>query len=155
MKWPRRICNLFVIAFSVLIGYLSLDLGIGNPKQPGPGAMPLIASIFVFSLSLAVFIIERKPPKEEDDKFRRLIEGGNLLKIVIFVVLLISYIFLMDITGFLIASFIFVFGMLSLTEGKKWCKNMLIAAIIVVTTFLVFYNLLGVYLPSGVFRIPR
>jgi putative tricarboxylic transport membrane protein len=155
MKWQRRISSLFLIGFSVFICFLSLDLGIGNPKKPGPGAMPFLASILVFSLSLLVLIIERETPKEEDDKLRRLTEGGNLLKIVIFVVMLIGYTFLINIIGFLITSFVLVFGMLSITEGKKWHKNMLIAAIMVVTTFLVFNKLLGVHLPSGVFRIPR
>ncbi len=155
MKWLNRISSLSLIGFSLLFFFLSLRLGIGNPKDPGTGFMPFLASIILFFLSLSVLIIEiierERPRKHEKDK--PTIGWRNLRKSIILVVALIGYTFLLNIFGFLITTFTLMFIMLSITEAKKWHKNILISAIVVILTFIVFKKLFGIPFPVGIIHI--
>ena len=54
-KWMNRISNLFLLGFAVLILSLSLKLGIGNFRNPGPGFVPFLASLLLLSLSSVDF----------------------------------------------------------------------------------------------------
>jgi len=57
MIWLDRIISLSLVGFSFLIFFSSLRLEIGNPQAPGPGFMPFLVSVLLFSLSLLVFIL--------------------------------------------------------------------------------------------------
>jgi hypothetical protein len=70
MKRLNQITSLFLMGFSVFIFTSSLKLGIGDLQNPGPGFMPLLCSVLLFSLSLVVFIknlrMSRRKDKDEE-----------------------------------------------------------------------------------------
>ncbi len=152
MKWLNRISNLSLIGFSVLIVFLCVELGIGNPQSPGPGFMPSLAAVLLFSLSLLTIIFDIKGSvKEEEGKSS--LRWEDLIKPFSLVASLIGYAFLLNILGYLVTTFLVLFVLFSITEPQKWRKDMVIAAIVATLSFLVFDKWLHVQLPSDIFLI--
>lgn len=151
MKWLNRISNLSLMGFSVLIVFLCVELGIGKPQSPGPGLMPSLAAVLLFSLSLLTFIFDIKGSNDEEGKtsFRR----QDLIKPFSLVVSLIGYAFLLDVIGYIVSTFLLLFVLFSMMEPQKWRKDMVIAAVVATLSFLVFDKWLHVQLPAGIFLI--
>ena len=138
------------MGFSVCVFLSSLKLGIGSPREPGPGFMPLFASVLIFSLSLWVFIKRFYGISGTKSRFK---DRGFLLKSSIFVITILGYAFLLEILGFMISAFLLVFTEFSITEPRKWHKNFWVAAVVSILSFVVFRKLLGVQLPRGILPI--
>jgi putative tricarboxylic transport membrane protein len=154
MKWLRRGSSLFLMAFSVLIFISSLDMGIGDLQNPGPGFMALLASILLFSLSSVVLIknlmMSRRNDKDEQEEEKgSLIGWEHLKKPIILGIALAAYTFILETIGFLIATFFLMFVMVVTYESKKWYKDLLIAALVAGVSFLIFDRWLQVRLPTG------
>ncbi|OGP62010.1 MAG: hypothetical protein A2170_11360 [Deltaproteobacteria bacterium RBG_13_53_10] len=146
----NRISSLFLMGFSVIIFFSSLQLGIGNPKSPGPGFAPLLASVLVFSLSLLVLI---QGMRVSEEKKRRPKDRNYLLKPTFLVLAVLGYSFLLNVLGYLVTAFLLMFAMFSIGEPKKLSRNLIIAAIVIIMSFILFRKLLGVQLPKGIFLI--
>lgn len=150
MKWLNRINSLFLIGLSLLILFSSLKLGIGSLRKPGPGFIPLGASVLVFSLSLWVLITGIRGSAEEQKKLSN--SWQNLTKMISLVIGLSFYIYFLKFLGYLIAAFLLLFIMFFIYEPKKWHKHIVVAVLVASLSFFVFRSL-GVHLPSGIFRI--
>ncbi len=151
MKWLNRISTLFLMGFSALIFFLSLKLGVGEVGDPGPGFMPCLSSVILFSLSSLVFITGMKG-RDKDEKRRFPADHGYLLKPAFLVFAILGYSFLLDAVGYLITAFLLMFALFSISEPQKWPWNIVVAGVVVMTSFLLF-KWLGVQLPTGIFRI--
>jgi len=152
MKWLNRASHLSLMGFSVLIFFLCVRLGIGKPQSPGPGFMPLLAAVLLFCLSFATIIVESRGAA--DDEGRKSSLGlKELTKPVCLVISLIGYAFLLNVLGYPVATFLLLFTLFSVTEPQQWRKNLLIAALVAVLSFLVFDKWLRVQLPDGIFLL--
>ena len=149
MRFNQMISFSFM-GFSLLIFFSSLQVGIGDLRSPGPGFLPLLASVLLFSVSLFVFVGIKKP--DEKEKEGSLIDLSHSLKPACLVLGLIGYAFLVSILGYLITTFVFMFVMLTIAEPKKWRKNIISAVVIIIISFLIFNKWLRVPLPAGIFR---
>jgi len=138
------------MGFSVLIFFFCVRLGIGKPQSPGPGFMPLLAAVLLFCLSFATIIVESRGAA--DDEGRKSSLGlKELTKPVCLVISLIGYAFLLNVLGYPVATFLLLFTLFSVTEPQQWRKNLVIAALVAVFSFLVFDKWLRVQLPDGIF----
>ncbi len=152
MKWMKRVSSLFLLGYSALIFFSSLKLGMGDTKKPGPGFMPMLASLLVFCLSSFIFIKELKGSEPEEKKGA--LKGQKyFFKGAILIVAVLGYSVLLEWVGYLIAIFLLMFGLFSVSEPKKWHKNIAIAAVVAILSFVIFRRLLGVQLPTGMFKI--
>jgi putative tricarboxylic transport membrane protein len=152
MKWLNRASHLSLMGFSVLIFFFCVRLGIGKPQSPGPGFMPLLAAVLLFCLSFATIIVESRGAA--DDEGRKSSLGlKELTKPVCLVISLIGYAFLLNVLGYPVATFLLLFTLFSVTEPQQWRKNLVIAALVAVFSFLVFDKWLRVQLPDGIFLI--
>jgi putative tricarboxylic transport membrane protein len=152
MKWLNRSTNLALMGFSVLIFFLCLELGIGKPQSPGPGFMPLLAAVLLFCLTLLTMIFEIRKSNEGEERksplgLHELIKPGSL------VISLVAYAFLLNVLGYVIATFLLLFVLFSFTEPQKWRKDLVSAAVIAVLSFVVFDKWLRVQLPDGILLI--
>jgi hypothetical protein len=152
MRSLNRIISLALIGFSSLIIFQCLQLGVGKPGNPKTGFMPFLVSVLLFSISLLILIMEIKRP-DEAESGSPLIIWKNLVKPVYLIVILCGYTFLLTVFGYLVATFLLVLSILSISGPKKWCVNMVIAAVASNLSFLLFYKGLGVLLPVGIFHI--
>lgn len=150
MKWLERISSLFLMAFSVLIFWSSVRLGIGSPGDPGPGFMPILASVVLFGVSIVIFVIGIQGASEKESSLTDL---RGLTKPVCLVMILLGYAYLLGILGFLGAAFLAMFAMFSLAERRKWRLNLVISGITVIVGYIVFAKWLQVQLPAGILGI--
>jgi putative tricarboxylic transport membrane protein len=152
MIWLHRICSLLLMGFSGVIVVASLGVGVGSVESPGPGFMGFLASILLFVLSSAIFIRDLNIMGKRDEK-KSPPGRKDITKPVILSFALCSCTFLLTTLGFLVSTFILMFIMLLVTDPRRWLYHLLIAALIVNVSYLLFYKWLGVILPSGIFNI--
>ncbi len=152
MKGLRQGSCLFLMGIGVFVGIMSLRMGIGHLELMGAGFMPFLASIVLFSLALVVFVAEIKGSSRDEEKNAPM-EWSDLRRPVLLLVGLIVYALILMTFGYLVTTFLLVFFMFFMTDTRKWRKDVAIAAVIVILSYLIFDKWLRLQLPPGVFRI--
>ncbi|MFB3884814.1 MAG: tripartite tricarboxylate transporter TctB family protein [Thermodesulfobacteriota bacterium] len=141
---------IFLMGIAVWVGYLSFELGVGHLELMGSGFMPFLASVVLFFLSLLVFVTEVRKGKEEGGHS---IHWTDLEKPILLVVGLTGYALILKTFGYLITTFLLMFFMFFMTGPKRWRKDIVIAAIVVILSYVIFDNLLQMQLPAGIFQV--
>jgi hypothetical protein len=139
--------NLILIGFSVLIGTMSIQLGVGDPSDMGPGFASLVACVLLFCTCSFVLIWELIN-RGDGEKM----EIGELAKPIGVCLALLGYTFLMTICGYLVMAFTTTLALSCLTAPKKWVANTVFAGATALVSFAMF-NWFGVGLPSGLFGL--
>jgi putative tricarboxylic transport membrane protein len=111
--------------------------------------MPAIAAALLFALSLFTFFIELKGSSEEEGKCS--LKWKQLTKPMCLLISLIGYAFLLNIVGYIVATFLLMSILFLMTEQQEWRKDLVIAVIVSTLSYLVFNKWLHVPLPSGMF----
>jgi putative tricarboxylic transport membrane protein len=150
-----------LLLMSILIFFQSGDFTHLNESQLGPGSYPQLIAILLGSLSLILIISQsRKLLKETSRASKDNLKAGfqsfyTEYKLVLqMIVLLALYIFLIDVTGFLITTILFVV-IAGLLIGPKEKKNLItlsiVSVVLTLSTYLFFQNVLHVRFPGGLF----
>ena len=79
--------------------------------------------------------------------------GWNFIRPISLFVILFGFSYVLEIIGFLVSVFILIFLMFLVSEPKKWRLYFFAALIIANLSFVLFYKLLKVQLPTGIFKI--
>jgi putative tricarboxylic transport membrane protein len=135
---------------SIYICYLSLGLGFGKFGTPGAGFFPFWAGVLmgVFALLHLANVYTKKENTEASGSSI----GKKSKKTLFVVVSLLLYPLFLPTLGYLIATFILMgFLFLILGEARRFWLKGLTALFVTFATFFVFYVLLDVRLPVGVF----
>ena len=137
MQRANQVSSLFLIAFSIFVGLISIQLGVGGLDLMGSGFMPGIASILLFVLSLTEFISSlAKGNKKREDK--RGPTSGELTKPAMLIGALIVYAYFLNSIGFPIMTFLLVYVLFVMMQPKKWRLDLFFAALVSALTFLLF-----------------
>ena len=135
----------FFIALSGAICLEAYKLGIGKLGAPLPGFFPFLTGILLggisgFKLLTSLWSAKFGERLEVKIAWRRVLPllGGFL-----------GYILLMDVVGFFLATFLFVFLVLQRIEAKPWWVAALAAGGISSSLYLTFRAFLQVQLPEG------
>jgi putative tricarboxylic transport membrane protein len=148
MQRANQVSSLFLIAFSIFVGIISIQLGVGGLDLMGSGFMPGIASILLFVLSLTEFISSlAKGSKKTEDKMRPTLE--ELAKPAMLIGTLIVYAYFVNSVGFPIMTFLLVYVLFVMMQPKKWRLDLFFAALVSALTFILFDVVLKVRLPAG------
>jgi putative tricarboxylic transport membrane protein len=146
-----RIVDIISGIILVLTGFLfcifSFDLGIGKLNNPGPGFLPFVVGGFLILLSLGVIFggshIKQLESKPSLFKGRR---SGVALSVL---VSLTAYSLVLDILGFVLATFLLLTFLFSISE-KQTLKVVLGASMLATAfAYLLFGYFLKVTLPIG------
>ena len=152
MEWLNLASSIFFVCLSLVVCLESIRLGIGEPQNPGMGFLPFLASSLFFFLSLIVLIRNLTGRGERGDMEPRLTRK-IFQKPIILIIGLSGYTLIFNILGFVLATLLLIFLMLFIFDPKKWYMHIVIAAIAVNLSFLIFCKWLQVPLPTGVFHI--
>lgn len=152
MKWLNLTSSIFLVCLSIVICFASIKLGIGEPRNPGMGFMPFLASSLSFFLSLVVLIRNLTERNESRDK-EAVLTRKKFQKPIILIIGLFGYTFLFNMLGFIFTTFLLIFLTLFIFDPKKWYLHIVIGAIAVNLSFLIFCKWLQVPLPTGIFHI--
>jgi len=147
MKRIQVYCSLFWLLFSLVTCVESYRLGLGMVTKPGSGFFPFAAGLVMGLLSLAVLFTSMKAKGEEEAKGRESIRWWN---IVVILAATVGFAFSLEITGFLINTFIFVTLMLKVVEPQSWKTSLLGGIIAAVAAELIFNVVFGAKIPTGI-----
>jgi putative tricarboxylic transport membrane protein len=141
--------SLVWLALAILIGAETLrKLSFGSFRDPGPGFVPIISGIILGILSLIHYI------QSFLDKGKRKQVSGNLPErwkaLLIVYTSLISYVFLLEPLGFLVATFFLLFILFRIAESRPWTVLIGASALTSMVTFLIFDVFLKCQLPKGI-----
>ncbi len=148
MKSRDFLSSIFWILFSLAVVNLTSRLSFGSLHEPGPGFFPLLTSLVILGLSLAVLIrslLQGRP--------RMTGIGAELLKSLVKVspvlILLFLYAVLLDTLGFLIVTFLLIFLLLEVIYRQKWWVGLITALAGSLGSYLIFQVWLQSQLPKG------
>jgi len=133
----------FVTGIIYLVMTLFLeDAALGNPAEPK--YFPLMIALMVTVLSIVLMIKGFKAKPENKDN-----KGESYFKqIGLTCIFSAAYALLFDKAGYVIATILFLEGMLWLFNGPKWKQNTIVAFSFSLFIYIVFAKLLSVYLPA-------
>jgi putative tricarboxylic transport membrane protein len=145
MAWKDRLSGVSIIIFSGVTIYLASQLPMGRAGKPGPGIFPLLLSVVIGFLSLALLLTSLRSKGESgggETPASRWRIGYLLGEIFL-------YAFLLRPLGFLISTWIFLL-LLKPVVKKTWAPVLLGASLLSVAFFIFFKYLLKVELPMGI-----
>lgn len=132
------------IALLLAVAAFAVTFGFPPPAEvndPGAAAFPRLVAVGLAVLAVAQLA---RPGSGE-----ALPAGGNALRVVGVLALLLVYSVLLEPLGFILATMLFLFGTLLLAEVRKPLPLALIPVGVSAVLFYLFYELLRVSLPTG------
>ncbi|MBS3810080.1 MAG: tripartite tricarboxylate transporter TctB family protein [Desulfobacterales bacterium] len=157
-KRAEIVCALFLlllgVGFSIRAWNIPEPMLMQSVNTP-PGFFPLLTGILFSVLSLiyllsSILSSQADAPEESETFASRL----KRMKPAFFIlIILLAYIILLDVFGWLLCTFAMAFGVLVIAEratthDRKIMKNLLLALVITVAMYLTFATFLGVMLPT-------
>ncbi|GAA4866758.1 tripartite tricarboxylate transporter TctB family protein [Saccharopolyspora cebuensis] len=134
------VAALLVIAVGVagLVG--SWSLGAGTPAAPGPGTWPLLISLAITGLGIALAVLARRTTDAEAFT-------GESAKVLVGLLSMAGFVALVGTIGFEIPSVLLALVWLRFLGGETWRLSVVAALGIVVAFYAIFVGALGVPVP--------
>jgi len=146
----ERVASLFWFLLGVAAAYGGFDLGLENEGEPGSGFLTFIAGIFVAVMAAIIFFQSYRASAEESPRIADLWRGVNWKRAVAIVLLTLVFILSFETAGFLICSFVLLVIIMRGLEGLSWKISLVLPAITVLATYVLFTFILKTSLPAGV-----
>ncbi|MDF2627121.1 MAG: hypothetical protein K0R39_952 [Symbiobacteriaceae bacterium] len=148
MKKHDRIAAVLLIVLGLAAAYYAYaDLKLGTLRHPDSGFMPFLASLVVVATA-ATWLWSLRGPDPEPRPFW---EKGAWVKPLLAVTFLIIYAATLEPLGYLPATFIFLGLWQFLVERVNWRRAALVTVLGTAGMYLLFVQLLGVYVPESIF----
>ncbi len=143
----------------VLVGIYGLIFGFNLPlgtwREPGPGVLPLGLSILLLVSGIMWYIFGGKKGegKKKEEKIAWAEWSRNFVTPLKIIGATIAFIFLMETTGYLLASSLYVFILFSWISRYRFAVAMGLAFVIGPGTWYFFGKILAVPLPRGLLNL--
>ncbi len=147
----ERAGSLFWLVLGAAAVYGSLDLGLGEMGQPGSGFLTFVAGCFVALMSVIVFVQSYRSDPAKQRRVSELWQGVKWQRAILITVLIAIFIAVFETLGFFICSFALLFVIMKWLEGLDWKTSVLVPALTIVGTYLLFKTVLKISLPAGIF----
>jgi putative tricarboxylic transport membrane protein len=141
------------IGIGCIICILSLRFDLGSFHQPGPGFVALLAGLFIAAVGLAMIIARAMSKRRADTAsgidhpFR--VEAWR--RLVYTMALLLAYVILIEPVGFMLTTFLLMFGLFFDYEEKNYIWSLFFSIATALVSYLVFEVWLRCQLPRGLF----
>ncbi|MGE4277244.1 MAG: tripartite tricarboxylate transporter TctB family protein [Lawsonibacter sp.] len=150
--------NLITAAICAVLGILVIAVASGYPNAeaygtgvPGPGLWPIcISAVLLACSAMLVFRTLRMPP-EEDTALNLWSRGSR--RVYITMLILLIYIIVLPVAGFLISTAVMQFVFLQWFAKKKPYITVLISVAVTMLVYCVFKFLLNVPIDFGMFAL--
>jgi hypothetical protein len=155
MKKGNLIVACVLEGLGIWVIFDSYRMGLQTLANPGAGLFPFLLGILLSLSSLPICISSIKDlrkangARKEEEGIRH---DADLRKLGGATLCFIGYFLLLDTLGFLLTSFIFLFGLFLIGNPRKWAFNSIFSASVVVLAYMIFNIFLQVPFPSGIFR---
>ena len=157
MKKQDRVGGLIWVGLGIALCIESAGLGLGKIRHPGAGFLPFLsgALLALLGLSLALSNLSKRSAQNERARGQKIWEIGYWegygLPLLVLLALL-GYILVLNVLGFLLTTFLWLFFLFKLGDPKRWLMPFIAAISTVIISYLVFGVWLQLQLPKGIVR---
>jgi putative tricarboxylic transport membrane protein len=142
----ETIFNAILAALGLIIMVSSIQIGFGTLRSPGSGLFPFLCGAILFCQNMIRALIKGKPGKGEP-----LLERKEEIATFLFIVVtLSSWILLMPLLGWLLATFLATLGFSKIMRLEGWRKPLILSAGNTALLYFLFGYCLQLDLPRGV-----
>jgi putative tricarboxylic transport membrane protein len=146
-----RVSSLFWLLLGLIAVYGSFQLGLGTMNEPGSGFLAFLAGSFIICVSGGIFLQSLIRFRGTPLEVKSLWAASNWHRSLIIAVLTLGFILALEGLGFFITSFLLLFLLFKVVEKLSWGKAVLIPALTLTVTYVVFNIFLKSNLPKGIF----
>ncbi|MCX7856910.1 MAG: tripartite tricarboxylate transporter TctB family protein [Deltaproteobacteria bacterium] len=140
---------IFIIGLFTIL--LSLKMPVGTFRTAGSGLFPLCLGVIMTILSSYITISGLSKKKEGNKETRDTVKCEKASKqILAFLLFTALWVFLFDLIGFAIFSFLLVASLTWLLGARKLLTNILFSISVAVGSYFLFVKLLKIPLPKGI-----
>ncbi len=147
----ERVGSLFWILFGSAAVYGALDLGLGTMGQPGSGFLTFVAGSFVTAMAVLVFVQSLRVDRAAQTRVSQLWQGVKWHRAIIITLLTALFISVFETLGFFLCSYALLVTIMRWLEGLSWKISLLVPAVTIVSTYVLFKTILKISLPAGIF----
>ena len=150
MKSHHQAASLFWLIIGVYVAITAYRLGLGHFHKPGPGFIFFWTALFLIILSaidLATALRDKSPKGEKEMPLWSGIQWSKVLSVLVG---LSVYVYLFNILGFLLSTFLLMIFLFKGVEPMKWWVSILSSLIAILITSSVFQLWLKVPFPTGI-----
>jgi len=153
IKQIRKVEGFFWIGIGVLICLLAWKSKLGSFREPGPGFVALISGLFVSIVGLVMGLPEFFPKisLRNGTDFDQTFSIASWPRLIYTMVLLLSYGLLLNTLGYLLTTFLVMWGLFYDREKSRLVSSCLASLASVGVTYLVFEVWLRCQFPRGFF----
>jgi len=137
------------LVFALWVCYLSIGLSLWSEEGPGDGFFPFLGGILLFFFASCLFV----QSWFKLEKTHTVREPISKTRLFTYVGSLLVYTFVLDLIGFLLATFFFIFVICKVAEKISSKNSLIIACVSTISFFIVFRYLLGVPFPPGFLKV--
>jgi putative tricarboxylic transport membrane protein len=148
-----RVSSLFWLAVGLATLYGSSRLGLGTLGEPGSGLFPFLAGGFISLVALIIFLQSFVRWRGVPLNLKAHWIDLNWHRSLIVCFFTLGFILFLEGLGFFITSFLLLFLMFRYVENLAWGKAIIIPALTLSLTYLLFNVLLKSTLPKGIFGL--
>lgn len=152
-KEIRTLEGICWIGIGIIICILALQFDLGSFHEPGPGFVAFLSGLFLSGIGLVMTISravsKNRPGQVPDaDHTFQIISWPRLTYTT---GLLLGYTLLIETLGYILATFLLMWGMFYDWEKKNWAWSFLFSIVTALVSYIMFEVWLRCQLPRGVF----
>lgn len=129
----------------------SLDLPMGSAARPGAGLFPFLVGIALVALSSPLFIRSLRLKETQQEKTEPFPRGKDRQRVMAVAAALFFFVVLLKPLGYIICSIALMGATLRLLGLRSWAKIVLTSIFTAAISYYLFFSILGVPLPPGIF----
>jgi hypothetical protein len=141
------------MGIGVLICFLSWRIHLGSFQEPGPGFVAFVSGLFICGVGLVMVFSQIVSKISHDDGFNPGLTFQNILwrRLGYTMALLFGYAVILNRLGFILATFLVMWGLLYDRKKNNWALSFLSSLAMAGASYLVFEIWLRGQLPRGIF----
>jgi len=152
-KEIRTFEGIFWVVLGVMICILAWTFDLGSLHEPAPGFAAFLSGLFLCSIGI-VIIISKTVLKSLTNTRPDAVQTFNIIpwrRLAYTIGLLLGYTLFFNALGYILATFLLMYGMFYDWEKKSWASSLLFSILTVLMSYLVFEVWLQCQLPRGIF----
>ena len=146
--------GVFWIVIGGIICILALQYDLGSFRAPAPGFVAFLSGILIGGVGAVMILSKRISAGRAKEAARGSSQGAPAVRwsrLAYTMIFLIAYAVLMDPVGYIVSTFLAMFGLFFDWEKKNWFWSAFFSIAVSLISYLVFEVWLHCQLPRGIF----